>query len=163
VDPVKQFDIWFGAIFGTVGGIALIVGLGLGLYFVRRPPRQRSTPVFLLLPLTLGLGFTGAGGYFGWTGLAAMQPEQRLREVGVTTRGRVVSIERTNTRLNGRYLWQVRYEYRDASGRAHEGVSGYLERIDAQSFRVGEEAFVRYDPQQPSASVWVGREDRASG
>jgi Protein of unknown function (DUF3592) len=89
--------------------------------------------------------------------------EQRLQEVGLTTRGRVVSVERTNTRLNGRYLWQVRYEYRDASGRTYEGVSGYLERLEAQSFRVGEEAFVRYDPQQPSASVWVGRADRASG
>jgi uncharacterized protein YneF (UPF0154 family) len=163
VDAVKDFDIWFGALFATLGGVALIVGVVLGLYFLRRPPRQRRTLLFLLLPFTLGLAFGTVGGYFSWTGLAAKQLEARLQEVGVSTRARVVRAERTNTRLNGRYLWQVRYEYRDATGRIYEGVSGYLERVDAESYRVGEEALVRYDPDRPSASVWVGRQDRASG
>jgi hypothetical protein len=163
VDAVKDFNIWFGAIFATLGGVALIVGVFLGLYFLRRPPRQRSTLLFLLLPFTLGLAFTTVGGYFAWTGLAAKQLEERLQQVGVPTRARVVQAERTSTRLNGRYLWQVRYEYRDATGRVYEGVSGYLERVDAESYRAGEEAVVRYDPDQPSASVWVGRDGRASG
>ena len=38
-------------------------------------------------------------------------------------------------------------------------MSGYLERVDAQSFQVGDQAFIRYDPQDPSASIWMGRED----
>jgi hypothetical protein len=163
LDAVKDFDIWFGALFATLGGVALIVGVVLGLYFLRRPPRQRKTPLFLLLPFTLGLAFTTVGGYFGWTGLAARQLEERLQQVGIPTRARVVRAERTNTRLNGRYLWQVRYEYRDATGRVYQGVSGYLERADAESYRQGDEALVRYDPDRPSASIWVGREGRASG
>jgi hypothetical protein len=81
----------------------------------------------------------------------------------VTVRATVVDVERTGSRLNGRYLWQIRYEYQDPAGRYHEGVSDKLERIDAQRFRVGDQAFVRYDPAEPSASVWLGREDVASG
>jgi Protein of unknown function (DUF3592) len=162
VDAVKHFDIWFGGLFLLIGVIALIVGAGVGIVFIRKPPRQRSTWVFLALPMSLGLVFTTLGGVFAGNGLAAYQLEQRLLASGVTTRARVVEVERTNTRLNGRYLWQVRYEYRDPTGRAHEGISGYLERIEAQSYQIGDQAFVRYDPAEPSASIWLGREDRAS-
>lgn len=162
MDPVKHFDIWFGAIFAAIGVIALVVGAGLGFYFLRRPPQQRTTLLFLILPLGLGLAFGTVGGIFAGKGLAAQQREERLRQSGVTAQARIVDVERTFTRLNGRYLWQIRYEYRDSSGRVHEGVSGYLERLDAESYRVGEQAFIRYDPQQPSASIWLGREGRAA-
>jgi hypothetical protein len=162
VDPVKHFDIWFGAIFATIGVVALVVGAALGFYFLRRPPRQRTTLVFLILPFGLGLAFATVGGIFAGKGLAAQQLEERLQRNGVTAQARIVEVERTFTRLNGRYLWQIRYEYRDSSGRVHAGVSGYLERADAESYRVGEQAFVRYDPQQPSASIWLGREGRAA-
>ena len=161
MDWVKDFDVWFGATFLVFGVMALLIGCGLGVYFIRRPPRQRSTLMFLLIPMGLGLGFSTLGGYFAGTGLAAQEMEQRLRTSGVSTRARVVQVERTGTRLNGRYLWRVRYEYRDPTGRAYEGASGYLERIDAESYRVGDQAFIRYDPQQPSESIWLGREDRA--
>lgn len=162
MDPVKHFDIWFGGIFATLGAIALLVGVFLGIYFIRRPPRRRSTLVFLVLPLSLGLAFGTVGGIFASGGLAALQLEERLQATGVTTQARVVEIARTNTRLNGRYLWKIRYEYRDSSGRFHEGVSSYLERLDAESYRVGGEGFVRYDPQKPSDSIWLGREGRAA-
>jgi hypothetical protein len=161
VDAVKHFDIWFGAIFATIGVVALIAGVVLGLVFRSRPPRQRTTLVFLIVPFGLGLAFTTVGGIYASQGLAAQQLEERLQASGVTTQARVVAVERTFTRLNGRYLWKIRYEYRDPTGRVHEGESGYLERVDAESYRVGEQAFVRYDPQQPSASIWMGREGRA--
>jgi len=161
VDPVKDFDVLFGGIFVAVGVIAMLVGGGLGVYFIRRPPRRRSALLFLLLPLVLGLSFTTIGGVFASNGLARQELEQRLLTSGVSARARVVEIERTGTRLNGRYLWHVRYEYHDASGRAYEGFSGYLERIDAQSYQIGDQAFIRYNPAQPSASIWVGRDDRA--
>jgi hypothetical protein len=161
VDAVKHFDIWFGAIFATIGVVALIVGVGLGLFFRWHPPRQRATLIFLIIPFGLGLAFTTVGVIFGGQGLAAQQLEERLQASGVTTQARVVAVERTFTRLNGRYLWKIRYEYRDPTGRVHEGESGYLERVDAESYRVGEQAFVRYDRQQPSASIWMGREGRA--
>jgi len=80
----------------------------------------------------------------------------------VTIRATVVDVERTGSRLNGRHLWRIRYQYQDPSGRFHKGVSGYMEPIDAQRYRVGEQVYVRYDPAQPSASIWLGREAVAS-
>lgn len=161
MDPVRDFDVWFGALFVTIGVIAMLVGGALGVYLIRRPPRQQRTLLFLLIPLTLGLTFSIVGGYFASSGLAARELEQRLRAVGVTARARVVEIERTNTRLNGRYLWHIRYEYRDATGRVFEGVSGYLQSVDVQSFRTGDDGFIRYDPADPASSIWLGREERA--
>ena len=59
MDPVKDFDIWFGAIFATIGIVAMIVGGALGVYFIRRPPQQRGTLLFLLLGReTLGCPLT---------------------------------------------------------------------------------------------------------
>jgi hypothetical protein len=162
VDFVKDFDIWFGGLFVVIGVIALIVAAVFGVCFIRRPPQQRNTLLFLLLPLGLGLIFTTLGGVFASSGLAAHDLEARLRTSGVTARARVVQIERTTTRLNGQYLWHVRYEYRDPTGRAYEGVSGYLERIEAQSYRVGEPVYIRYDPAEPASSIWLGREERAA-
>jgi hypothetical protein len=161
VDPVKDFDVWFGALFVTIGVIAMLVGGGLGVYFIRRPPRQQRTLLFLLLPLTIGLAFCTVGGIFANSGLAAQELERRLRAEGVTARAQVVEIERTNTRLNGSYLWHIRYEYRDPTGRVYAGVSGYLERAEAQSFKVGDQGIVRYDPADPASSIWLGREERA--
>lgn len=162
VDFVKQFDIWFGGIFFSIGLVALLAGAVVCVYFARKPPRKRGTWILVFLPLGLGLVFALLGGIFAVNGLNALQREERLRATGVTTRGTVVEVERTSTRLNGSYLWQVRYSYRDPAGRAYQGVSGYLERAEAQSFRVGEAVFVRYDPAEPSSSIWLGREETAS-
>jgi hypothetical protein len=160
VDPVKDFDVWFGALFVVIGVIAILVGGALGVYFIRHPPRRQSTLLFLLLPLGLGLSFSTVGGIFANSGLAAQQMEQRLREVGVTAQARVMYVERTGTRLNGRYLYHIRYEYRDSTGRSYEGSSGYLERIDAEKYRDGDLGFIRYDPAAPSSSIWLGRDEQ---
>lgn len=163
MDSVKHFDLVFGGIFAAIGMVALIAGAVTCVVFARRPPRARSSWVFVCLPLGLGILFTTIGGFWGGGALNQLQLEERLRASGVTIRATVVDVERTGSRLNGRYLWQVRYEYQDSTGRLHEGVSGYMERIDAQRFSVGEQVYVRYDPAQPSASIWLGREDVASG
>ena len=162
VDFVKHFDLVFGAIFGTIGMIALVAGAVMCIVFVRRPPKQRTTWVFVCIPLSIGILFTGIGGFWGGGALNRIQLEERLMASGVTIRAKVVDVERTGSRLNGRYLWQVRYEYQDPAWKYHEGVSGYMERIDAQRFRAGEQVYVRYDPARPSASIWLGREDVAS-
>ncbi len=109
----------------------------------------------------MGLLFGTIGGIWGGSALAEMQLEERLRANGVTIQATVVDVERTGSRLNGRYLWQIRYEYRDAQGRLHEGVSSKLERIDAQRFRVGDQGPILYDPADPAASIWLGHDDAA--
>ena len=161
MDFVKHFDLVFGAIFGVIGMVGLIAGAVMCVVFTRRPPKERVTWLFVCLPLGIGILFTLIGGVWGGGALDRIQLEERLRTSGVSVRATVVDVERTGSRLNGRYLWQVRYEYQDATGRYHEGVSGYLERIDAQRYHAGERVFVRYDPAQPSASIWLGREDVA--
>jgi hypothetical protein len=134
----------------------------LCVVFARRPPRERTTWVFVCLPLGIGVLSTLIGGFWGGGALNELQLEERLRASGVTIRATVVDVERTGSRRNGRYLWQVRYEYQDATGTFHEGVSGSMERTEARRFAVGEQVYVRYDPARPSASIWLGREDVAS-
>jgi hypothetical protein len=94
--------------------------------------------------------------------LREVHKEERLLDFGTTTEATVVAVERTRTRVNGRFLWHVRYVFDDLIGVAHEGTSSYLSEDDAQSYRLGEKAFVRYDPQRPSSSMWLGREELPS-
>lgn len=162
MDAVKHFDLLFGGIFALIGMVGLIAGAVLSVVFLRRPPRERVTWLFACLPLGMGMLFTTIGGIWGGGALDALQLEERLRASGVTIQATVVDVERTGSRLNGRHLWRIRYEYQDSTGRFHEGVSGYLERIDAQRYTIGERVYVRYDPAQPSASIWLGREDVAA-
>src|SRR4051812_22640405 len=99
MDAVKEFDIWFGVLFLVLGVIAILVGGVLGVYLIRRPPRQRSTMLFLLIPLSLGLPFSMLGGWYLSSGLAAQQLERRLLDSGISARARVVQVEQTYTRL----------------------------------------------------------------
>jgi hypothetical protein len=159
----RRFKIWFGAIFLTIGIVALLVGsivfvalrLSLGL--------GELIWAFVGAPFGLGIVFTMLGGTYVWLGVQQLRKEQRLLQLGTTTEATIVEIEMTGTRVNRRRLWHIRYTYEDMYGVPHTGESGYLSAEDAQSYRVGEEALVRYDPDRPSASIWLGREGRASG
>ena len=162
MDPVKHFDLLFGGVFATIGTVALVAGIVAGVILTRRPPKARVSWLFAALPVSMGLLFATIGVVFGSSALAQIQQEERLLASGVTIRATVVDVERTGSRLNGRHLWQIRYEYRDAGGRRYEGVSSKMERLDAQQFRAGDRAFVRYDPAEPTASVWLGHNDVAS-
>jgi len=161
----RHFDIWFGGIFFLIGTAALGVAVALFVFWPRiradRPGRRNRWTV-MAAPLICGLVFTLVGGGFMGYGIQQYQVEQRLLASGVTEWATVVDIERTGTRVNGQYLWQIRYEYRDPFGRIHEGSSGYLDRREAQSYRIGETVYVRYDPAAPATSIWLGRQDRAA-
>jgi hypothetical protein len=64
--------------------------------------------------------------------------------------------EQTLTRLNGRYLWRIRYQYQDEAGRVHEGSTGPLDPDEARLWCEADLALVRYDPDRSSDSVWLG-------
>lgn len=155
VDLTRHFDIWFGGIFFMIGTAALGGALGVWVLWLRR---QRSGPPLWLagVPLLVGLIFTGVGVGFGAHGIQQQQLETRLLASGVATSASVVALEQTGTRVNGRYLWRVRYEYAVPSGGRHQGVSGYLYRDDAQRYRPGDRVAIRYDPSDPATSIWVG-------
>lgn len=153
---IKRFNVWFGAIFLSIGVVALVVST---LLYLLLPPDPR-TPILAILaaPMAVGLAFSILGGTFMSVGLRRARMEERLLQVGTIAEATIVAIERTGTRVNRRHLWRIRYVYDDQLGGAREGESGYLSAEDAQSYQIGEQAFIRYDPEQPASSMWLGRE-----
>jgi hypothetical protein len=157
---MDRFEVWFGALFLALGLIAL--GIALLLYVVvgRKPQMRIMRWAFLAAPLIIGVVFSLIGGGFLGYGLWELQTEQHVLTNGTSTRATVLQPEQTFTRLNGRYLWRVRYRYVDQAGRTHEGTSNLMSIAEATAWRPGDQAFIRYDPARPSSSIWLGREDR---
>lgn len=160
---MKQFDIWFGAIFLGVGLAALAMGLLLFRLLDGDPDIGAGVWLALGIPTLVGTIFLVIGGYFFRHGLEKSQREQRLRATGTTTEATVVAVEPTSTIVNGERLWRVRCTYNDFTGMAQQCESGYLRTDDAGSYRIGERVFVRYDPERPSESIWLGREQLPDG
>ena len=156
---IKRFHIWFGGIFFAVGLTALVVSAAilLGLMAASRP--GRDTWAYLGAPLAVGAAFTLLGAVFLGIGLRKLRTESRLRQFGTTAEATVSAVEPTNTSVNRRRLWRVRYSYEDMNGGLHAGDSGHLTAEDAESYHVGDRVFIRYDPASPSASLWLGREE----
>ena len=48
------------------------------------------------------------------------------------------------------------YSYCDERGGHHRGTSGYLPRKDVTRWKIGDKGTVRFDPQAPQASLWIG-------
>jgi hypothetical protein len=156
---IRRFKVWFGAIFLTIGVVALLAAIIVYVVVGQVLGRSELIWAFIGAPLGLGVAFSALGGTFVWLGVSQARKEQRLREHGTTTDATVVAIEPTGTRVNGRYLWHVRYTYEDLHGAVHDGESGYLDAEEARSFRVGDTVFVRYDPASPATSAWLVREE----
>jgi hypothetical protein len=156
---IRGFKIWFGGIFLTIGLVGLLVAIVLYLVLGQTFGRAGEIWAFIAAPLGLGVSFSALGGTFVVLGVLQLRKEHRLRQFGTTTEAKVVEVEPTGTRVNGRRLWHVRYTYEDLHGAAHRGESGYLESEDAQSYRIGETVYVLYDPASPASSAWLGRED----
>jgi hypothetical protein len=155
----KRFDVIFGGVFLSLGVAALIAGSLLYLFLHNDPKLGAPIWAIVAAPFAVGTVFSCLGGAFVMMGVRQLNREYRLLQVGTTTEATVVAIEATGTRVNNQRLWHVRYVYDDMIGGTHQGVSGHLSAEDAQSFRLGGKAFVRYDPQQPSTSMWLGREE----
>jgi hypothetical protein len=156
---IRRFQVWFGAIFLTIGIVALVAAAIVSLALGGQPGMRDVIWAFLGAPLAVGVLFSLVGGTFVLRGLTQVRKEQRLLQVGTVAEATVVAIEPTATRVNRRLLWHVRYSYEDLVGAIHTGTSGYLEPEDAQSYKVGDRAFVRYDPASPATSAWLGREE----
>ena len=60
--------------------------------------------------------------------------------------------------------WQriIRYRYEDESGHAHQGRSGCLSSAEALRWRVGDRCDIRFDPERPARSVWIGAVESVS-
>jgi hypothetical protein len=156
---VRRFEIFFGRLFLAIGlGALLMAGV---LFVTLRADLGMGNRIwaFLISPLTIGVIFVTIGVVYLRRGLRQARREERLLQHGTTTEATVTRIEETGTRRNRRRLWRINFAFEDLHGTPREGRSGYLSAEEAQSYRVGERAFIRYDPEQPTESIWLGQDE----
>ncbi|MCC7369292.1 MAG: DUF3592 domain-containing protein [Chloroflexi bacterium] len=158
----ERFEVWFGSLFLGIGLLALMVAGCLALALVRNRQAWPRRWAFLAAPLGIGLIFSTFGAGTAGYGLWQHGEEQRILAVGVSGRATVTEVVQSMTRVNGRYLWRVRYQYTLGAGQTYTGESGLLPADEARAWRPGDTAFVRYDPAQPHRSIWLGRADRVA-
>ena len=156
---MDRFEVWFGGLFLGLGLLALLVA---GLLYVALAPNVRTRSklwAVLGAPIGIGIVFSLVGAGIAGYGLTELQKEERLRATGTLTHATVTELERTSTRVNGRSQWRAHYEYRDQAGRTHQGASSLLSPGQVQMWSPGDQALIRYDPADPTTSIWLGREE----
>jgi hypothetical protein len=92
----------------------------------------------------------------------------RIVREGIETEATVTKVARARLQPTGsRYDFStragtqiIRYAYVDRSGTAHQGKSGYLRFEKATGWKPGDRGAVRFDADNPAASVWMGRPRR---
>jgi hypothetical protein len=145
-----------------MGLIAFAIAIWLYAAFGRDPRRHPALWSFLGAPLTIGIIFTVLGSGFAGYGRWQVQIERHVLAHGVIARAFVRGPEQTLARRNGRFLWRIRYQYPDQAGRAQEASTPLMTEDEALLWHAADVAHVRYDPERPSHSVWLGiREDPA--
>lgn len=116
---------------------------------------ERSLPSALIV-----IAVGGAVAAFGSTlvrrGVVKYRRQQQLLQQGVHTHATVTAVRETSSRHNRRRLWQVTYRYKDRHGQPYQGESGYLLPEEVEGLRTGDTGAVRYDPNNPADSIWVG-------
>ena len=112
----------------------------------------------LVVEVLFGSLFGAIGGLMFRKGYRRLRVERRLLQVGVMTEATVASVTTGDLTINRQPLWVVHYRYPDPAGRTHEGRSGYMSLDEAQAWKPGDTGRVRFDPQNPADSIWIGRD-----
>jgi len=121
---------------------------------VNRIAGETSNALAYVFP-ALGLGIVTIGATLLTKSVATARRKARVLAEGTAADATVSAVEETNFRINRQRMWVVRYQYRDYSGRTHEGKSEYMAAEKAAAWKRGDAIRVRFDPQQPAVSVWV--------
>ncbi len=111
--------------------------------------------IFLIAGVVLGL----IGGVIVYRAIAAIRKARRLMQVGIPVDATVTEVVETNVSYRRRQQFKVRYSYVDSRGGTHEGDSGYMDYEEASLWNRGDIARVRYDPDRPEESHWLGAAD----
>lgn len=112
-----------------------------------------------LLPVifsSFGLLFSGVGGFLFFKGIAGIFRNMRLEREGSLAKATVTAVEETNLRVNGRAQWRIYYQFTDRQGRKVEGKSEVMPYEEVSRFQQGTTGNVRFDPEKPSANLWLG-------
>ena len=115
-----------------------------------------GSPLGFAVALGVPALVAASGVYVAMRGFRVVAAARRLARDGTRAEGRVLAVRGSAMTVNNRTQLIVRYRYRDHAGRAHEGDSWPLSPDEGWS--EGDTGVVRYDPAQPSRSLWIGRE-----
>ena len=127
------------------------------VYLADRPQTYRvagqsdSERVIALVFSLLGAVLAVVGGVVVGNALRV----RRVARTGAVALASVVDVRPGRLHINGIPQWEVRYRFRDACGRTHEG-KGSLSPSAAESLKPGAVRRVRYDARNPRANVWTG-------
>jgi hypothetical protein len=114
--------------------------------------------------MPLAIGFTGVGTFAAvvgsvvfFAGVWGVARHLRIRRTGVTAEAAVL---RRYVSGSDRCL---QYRYRDLQGREHTYTVSPVAAEEYARWQVGDKAHIRFDPEDPSRSVWVGRPQSPGG
>ena len=110
--------------------------------------------IALVLPL-VGAVLAAVGGLIVGNGIRTRATRRRLLDSGAIAAGTVIDVGPGHLRINGIQQWVLRYSFRDAHGRTHEGKR-VVSHDEAQGWQPGAVGRVRYDSRDPRAQLWTG-------
>ncbi len=129
-----------GFIFGLLGGIFSLVGIGLTLGFIT---------AFVGIPfLALGLVWLAFGvGILAWRYNRSRKIVEVLRD-GIATKGEIIDVqENYSVRINHRHPWVIRYQFQ-VIGQTFNGDVSTLNPV-GKEFQAGNAVYVLYLQSEP--------------
>jgi hypothetical protein len=107
--------------------------------------------------MPLALGFTGAGAFTLLVGgvVFFVGARKASRNLSIWRSGMTAEATVLRRYVSGseRYL---QYRYRDLQGREHTYTDSSLSAEEYARWKVGDKGNIRFDPENPDRSVWVG-------
>jgi hypothetical protein len=137
----------------TLGLFFLLIGLDEA-----RLERQPFSSRALATPMgAIGAALLVAGGALKLRAWRLGTRRAHAAQHGITTGGVVTALRRSSLVVDAAASrWFVRYRYEDDVGNAHRGEGGPFAGAEVVNVRVGDGCRVRYDPQHPHVSLWMG-------
>ena len=142
---------WDGVEQGEMIRVQYLAGNSGSVRVARAP---RDVPLAFVAALTGGLALLGL--WMLSRGAQEIWRRVRLYRHGQPAEATVVAVRETNVAINRRLQWAIDFTYLDHLGQPHNGSSEPLAPAEAFEWQEGDKAIIRFDPQRPADSVWVG-------
>lgn len=120
-------------------------------------PQDDGDAVLTIVFVSIGAAFALIGGTVAFMSGRSVARMIRVLRIGADTDGTVLRAAPTNVRINRVPQWQIHYRYRDGLGRVHEAASHVVSPREGSAWNEGDAGRVRFDPERPELSVWIGR------
>ncbi len=131
------------------------------VYLANDPQKYRVTgqrgaaAVVVFIFTVIGGVIAVIGGALVVHTLGSRRIRRELLRSGASAAATVIEVGPSGLHINGVPLWQLRYRFRDARGRAHEGKCK-LAADEAQRWQAGSAGRVIYDTRDARVNVWTG-------